>query len=91
MTEQQYVGVRLDPVEAAIADLAAGKPVVVVDDEDRENEGDLIFSAELATPEVMAFAIRWSSGVICVALPGDRLDALDLPPMTRVNEDRKQT
>ncbi len=88
---EQYVGVRLDPVESAIADLAAGKPVVVVDDEDRENEGDLIFSAELATPEVMAFAIRWSSGVICVALPGERLDALDLPPMTRVNEDRKQT
>ncbi|WP_406021540.1 bifunctional 3,4-dihydroxy-2-butanone-4-phosphate synthase/GTP cyclohydrolase II [Nocardioides sp. NBC_00850] len=88
---EQYVGVRLDPVENAIADLAAGKPVVVVDDEDRENEGDLIFSAELATPEVMAFAIRWSSGVICVALPGERLDALDLPPMTRVNEDRKQT
>ena len=54
----------LDPIEQAIADIAAGRPVVVVDDEDRENEGDLIFAASKATPELMAFTIRHSSGVI---------------------------
>ena len=47
--------IRLDSIEQAIADIAAGKPVVVIDDEDRENEGDLIFAAELATPELVAF------------------------------------
>ena len=60
----------LDTIERAVADIAAGKAVVVVDDEDRENEGDLIFAAELATPELMAFTIRWSSGYVCV--PDDR-------------------
>ncbi|MDO5508411.1 MAG: 3,4-dihydroxy-2-butanone-4-phosphate synthase, partial [Corynebacterium casei] len=58
--------VRLDSVEDAIADIAAGKAVVVVDNEDRENEGDLIFAAELATPELVAFMVRYSSGYICV-------------------------
>ncbi|MDU6013855.1 3,4-dihydroxy-2-butanone-4-phosphate synthase, partial [Corynebacterium sp.] len=50
--------IRLDSIEQAIADIAAGKPVVVIDDEDRENEGDLIFAAELATPELVAFMVR---------------------------------
>ena len=50
--------VRLDSIEEAIADIAAGKAVVVVDNEDRENEGDLIFAAELATPELVAFMVR---------------------------------
>ena len=63
--------VRLDTVERAVADIAAGKAVVVVDDEDRENEGDLIFAASKATPELMAFTIRHSSGVICVPMPAD--------------------
>ena len=81
----------LDSIERAIADIAAGKPVVVVDDEDRENEGDLIFAAAHATPELMGFTIRHSSGVICVALPGDELDRLGLPPMVSNNEDPKQT
>ena len=54
--------IKLDSVERAIAEIAAGKAVVVVDDEDRENEGDLIFAAELATPELMAFMVRHSSG-----------------------------
>ena len=71
MTEPQHVGVRMDSVERAIADIAAGKAVVVVDDEDRENEGDIIFAASKATPELMAFTIRYSSGVICVPMPGD--------------------
>ena len=59
------------PSSGAIADIAAGKAVVVVDDEDRENEGDIIFAASKATPELMAFTIRHTSGVICVPMPGD--------------------
>ena len=83
--------VHLDPVERAIADVAAGRAVVVVDDEDRENEGDLIFAAQRATPELAGFMIRHTSGVICVAMTGADLDRLSLPPMTMVNEDRKGT
>ena len=81
----------LDPVERAIADIALGRAVIVVDDEDRENEGDIIFAASAATPELMAFTIRYSSGVICVPMVGEELDRLRLPPMTQVNEDRKGT
>ncbi|MFI9273036.1 bifunctional 3,4-dihydroxy-2-butanone-4-phosphate synthase/GTP cyclohydrolase II [Kitasatospora sp. NPDC052896] len=81
----------LDPVERAIADIAAGRPVIVVDDEDRENEGDIIFAASAATPELLAFTIRYSSGVICVPMTNADADRLALPPMTRVNEDRKGT
>ncbi|SDJ25065.1 3,4-dihydroxy 2-butanone 4-phosphate synthase / GTP cyclohydrolase II [Frankineae bacterium MT45] len=81
----------LDPVERAIADIKAGKAVVVIDDEDRENEGDLIFAAELATPELVAFMVRYSSGYICVPLTETDADRLDLPPMFRVNQDRRGT
>ncbi|WP_441247511.1 bifunctional 3,4-dihydroxy-2-butanone-4-phosphate synthase/GTP cyclohydrolase II [Kitasatospora sp. McL0602] len=81
----------LDPVEHAITDIALGRPVIVVDDEDRENEGDIVFAASAATAELMAFTIRYSSGVICVPMTGDELDRLKLPPMTAVNEDRKGT
>ncbi|GGV14789.1 riboflavin biosynthesis protein RibBA [Kitasatospora herbaricolor] len=81
----------LDPVERAIADIALGRPVIVVDDEDRENEGDIVFAASAATPELLAFTIRYSSGVICVPMTGEELDRLKLPPMTQVNEDRKGT
>jgi 3,4-dihydroxy 2-butanone 4-phosphate synthase / GTP cyclohydrolase II len=81
----------LDTVERAIADIAAGRPVVVVDDEDRENEGDLIFAAAKATPELMAFTIRHSSGVICVPMPADMLDRLEIPLMTPHNRDRMRT
>jgi 3,4-dihydroxy 2-butanone 4-phosphate synthase / GTP cyclohydrolase II len=84
-------GVRLDPIPAAIESIREGRAVVVVDDEDRENEGDLIFAAQKATPELTAFMIRHTSGYICVSLTGPDLDRLGLPPMTAVNEDRKQT
>jgi 3,4-dihydroxy 2-butanone 4-phosphate synthase/GTP cyclohydrolase II len=84
-------GVRLDSVEEAIADIAAGRAVVVVDDEDRENEGDLIFAAVKSTPELMAFTIRYSSGVICVPMPADLLDRLEIPLMTPHNKDRMRT
>jgi|tagenome__1003787_1003787.scaffolds.fasta_scaffold20953007_4 3,4-dihydroxy 2-butanone 4-phosphate synthase/GTP cyclohydrolase II len=84
-------GIPLDSVERAIADVASGKPVVVVDDEDRENEGDIIFAAARATPELMAFTIRHGSGVICVPMPADMLDRLEIPLMTPHNRDRMRT
>ena len=85
------MSVRLDPVERAIADIAAGKAVVVVDDEDRENEGDIIFAASKATPELMAWTIRYSSGVICAPMPGAMLDRLEIPLMTPHNKDAYRT
>jgi 3,4-dihydroxy 2-butanone 4-phosphate synthase/GTP cyclohydrolase II len=57
-------------IDRAVADVAAGRPVVVVDDADRENEGDLVIAAELATPELIGFFVRWTSGVLCVPLTG---------------------
>ena len=80
-----------DGIERAIADIAAGRAVVVVDSEDRENEGDLIFAAELATPELMGFLVRYSSGYVCVALEPEDCLRLDLPPMRAINEDRHDT
>ena len=71
----------LDTIETALAAVAAGGIVVVVDDEDRENEGDLIMAADAATPEAIAFFVRWTSGVICAAMPGERCDELALPLM----------
>ena len=81
----------LDPIERAVADIAAGRAVIVVDDEDRENEGDLIFAAEHATAELVAFMVRYTSGYICVPITGSEADRLELPPMARVNEDRRGT
>ncbi|HVT21150.1 MAG TPA: bifunctional 3,4-dihydroxy-2-butanone-4-phosphate synthase/GTP cyclohydrolase II [Mycobacteriales bacterium] len=78
-------------IERAVADIAAGKPVVVVDDADRENEGDLIFAAEKATPELVAFMVRYTSGYICVPLTESDCDRLDLPPMYHTNQDRRGT
>ncbi len=81
----------LDPIDVAVSAMAAGRPVIVVDDEDRENEGDIIFAAQHATPALMGWTVRHSSGVICVPLDGARADALALPPMVAVNEDAKGT
>jgi 3,4-dihydroxy 2-butanone 4-phosphate synthase/GTP cyclohydrolase II len=78
-------------IERAIKDIAAGRPVIVVDDEERENEGDLIFAAEHATPELVAFMVRYTSGYICVPLTEDEADRLDLPPMFHTNQDRRGT
>jgi 3,4-dihydroxy 2-butanone 4-phosphate synthase/GTP cyclohydrolase II len=82
---------RLDTIEAAVAAIKAGRPIVVVDDYDRENEGDLIFAAQMATTELTAFMVRHTSGYICIGMTGETLDRLHLPPMTAVNEDRKGT
>ncbi|HEX6520592.1 MAG TPA: bifunctional 3,4-dihydroxy-2-butanone-4-phosphate synthase/GTP cyclohydrolase II [Streptosporangiaceae bacterium] len=81
----------LDDVDRAIKDIAAGRPVIVVDDENREDEGDIIFAASMATPELLAFMIRYTSGVICVPLPGRELDRLQLPLMTSQNTERMRT
>ncbi|MGW0227055.1 bifunctional 3,4-dihydroxy-2-butanone-4-phosphate synthase/GTP cyclohydrolase II [Actinopolymorpha singaporensis] len=80
-----------DPVERALADLAAGRAVVVVDDEDRENEGDIIFAASAATPELVAFTVRHTSGVLCVPMEGADLDRLAVGPMTADNQDTMRT
>jgi 3,4-dihydroxy 2-butanone 4-phosphate synthase/GTP cyclohydrolase II len=80
-----------ESIEHAIEEIAAGHAVVVVDDEDRENEGDLIFAAEKATPELVAFMVRYTSGYICVPLVESDCDRLDLPPMYHTNQDRRGT
>jgi 3,4-dihydroxy 2-butanone 4-phosphate synthase/GTP cyclohydrolase II len=80
-----------ESIERAVKDIAAGRPVIVVDDEDRENEGDLIFAAEHATPELLAFMVRYTSGYICVPLTEAEADRLELPPMYHTNQDRRGT
>lgn len=81
----------LDPIEQAIADIAAGRPVVVVDDEDRENEGDLVIAAEKATPEIIAFMMSECRGMICAPMEGDELDRLELPQMVQQNTESMRT
>ncbi|EMY32918.1 3,4-dihydroxy-2-butanone 4-phosphate synthase [Arthrobacter crystallopoietes BAB-32] len=83
--------IRLDAIELAIAAIASGRPVVVVDDEDRENEGDIIFAADASTPALMGWTVRHTSGVICVPMTGARADHLGLPPMVEDNQDAKGT
>ncbi len=81
----------LDTVEQAIADIAAGRAIVVVDDASRENEGDIVFAASKATPELLAFTIRYVRGLICVPMLGEDLDRLQLPPMTSDNQEHMGT
>jgi 3,4-dihydroxy 2-butanone 4-phosphate synthase / GTP cyclohydrolase II len=83
--------VRLDDVERAVADIRAGRAVVVVDDASRENEGDIIFAASKATPELLAFTIRYARGLICVPMLGQDLDRLQVPPMTSDNQEHMGT
>src|SRR5437588_4645022 len=78
-------------IEDAIAAIGAGEMLIVVDDADRENEGDLIMAAEYATADKIAFFLNHTSGVICIPLTGDRLDALDLPPMVSENTESQRT
>lgn len=76
-----------DTIEEAIEDLKAGKVIIVVDDEDRENEGDLVALAEKATPEVINFMIREARGLVCAPITPERAEELDLPPMVNRNTD----
>jgi 3,4-dihydroxy 2-butanone 4-phosphate synthase / GTP cyclohydrolase II len=78
-------------VDEAVAEIAAGRMIIVVDDEDRENEGDLTLAAEACTPEMVAFIRKYASGVICVPMTTERLEQLDLPQMVVRNEARLGT
>ena len=94
MSEQTRYG--QDPstfasIPDAIDDIRRGRIVIVVDDADRENEGDLIMAAEKVTPESIAFIVRYSSGVICMPVQGERLDELEIPLMVAANTDLRRT
>ena len=91
MDSQATYPIEFDPIEAALEDFRSGRPVIVVDDENRENEGDLICAAEFATPAMINFMAVEARGLICLAMSGDRLDALDLPLMVSKNTDSNQT
>jgi 3,4-dihydroxy 2-butanone 4-phosphate synthase / GTP cyclohydrolase II len=80
-----------DTIEDAIEDIRRGRMVIVVDDEDRENEGDLIMAAERVTPERIAFMVRHTSGVICMPIVGERLDELEIPLMVADATDLQRT
>jgi len=84
-------GTPLSSMSEILGELRAGRMVVVMDDEDRENEGDLIMGAECATPESVAFMIRHTSGIICVPMDEERLARLDLPQMVPVNNESQRT
>ena len=86
-----YAAIPLDEVARAIKDIAEGRPVIVVDDADRENEGDIVFAASKATPELLAFMIRYGRGLICVPMIGPDLDRLHVPQMTSQNQEHHGT
>jgi 3,4-dihydroxy 2-butanone 4-phosphate synthase / GTP cyclohydrolase II len=79
------------PIPEAIEEIRRGRMVIVVDDADRENEGDLIMAAERVTPEAIAFIVRHTSGVICMPVMGERLDELEVPLMVASNTDSRRT
>src|SRR5260370_41314774 len=81
----------LTTVEEAIEEYRAGRFVIIVDDENRENEGDLAMAAEFVTPDAINFMAMHARGLICVAMTGDRLDALQLPPMVSQNTSKLGT
>ncbi|CAN5418308.1 bifunctional 3,4-dihydroxy-2-butanone-4-phosphate synthase/GTP cyclohydrolase II [soil metagenome] len=85
------MSIKLDTVEEALIAIRAGEAVVVVDDENRENEGDLIFAASKATPELMGLLVRYSSGYVCAPVTGALLDRLSIPLMTPHNRERMKT
>ncbi len=95
MTDQtpkdSSISLGIASIEDAIAAIAAGRPVIVADDENRENEGDVILSAELATSEWVAWTVRWSSGLLCAPMTNEIADQLDLPMMVERNEDVRGT
>jgi 3,4-dihydroxy 2-butanone 4-phosphate synthase/GTP cyclohydrolase II len=81
----------LSSISSALSEIAAGRPVVVVDDADRENEGDLIFAAELATPALVAFMMNECRGLICVPMPAESLERLELAQMVSQNTESMST
>ncbi len=89
--EAELAAIPLDEVTRAIKDIADGRPVIVVDDADRENEGDIVFAASKATPELLAFTIRYGRGLICVPMLGPDLDRRNVPQMTSENQEHHGT
>ena len=85
------MSLKFDPIDEILESLRQGRPIIVTDDANRENEGDLILAAEKATPETLSFMIRYTSGVICVPLEGSDLDRLELPLMTLRNTEAMRT
>src|SRR5690554_5135922 len=81
----------LADVPELVAELKAGRPVILVDDEVRENEGDLVLAADHVTPEKVAFMIRHTGGVVCLAMTNQMADRLDLPPMVQHNTAKRET
>ena len=81
----------LATIEEAIADIRAGKMLIVMDDEDRENEGDLTIAAEKVTPEAINFMARYGRGLICLSMTHERLDELEIPLMVSQNSTRFET
>lgn len=88
---QQDESSPLVPIEEIIAEARNGRMYVLIDDEDRENEGDLIIPAQMATPDVINFMATHCRGLICLALTRERVEALGLPPMSRANGTRHET
>ena len=84
-TRGRPIGAGWPMIDAAIRELRAGRPIVLLDDAERENEGDLVIAAQFATPEWIAFFIREARGLVCVALEPERLDALEIHPMAARN------
>ncbi len=80
-----------DTVEQAIADIAAGKMIIVADDDDRENEGDLVCAADMITPEMVNFMIKSAGGLVCLAITGERADHLALTQMSEFNTEVQRT
>src|SRR6202047_4013066 len=85
------MSLEFDPIDEVLESLRQGHPIIVTDDANRENAGDLILADEKATPETISFMIRYTSGVICVPMEGSALDRLDLPLMTRRNTESMRT
>ena len=82
---------KFDSIDAALEDIQAGSTIIVVDDENRENEGDLICAAQFATPDTINFMAVEARGLICLAMTGERLDELEIPLMVSKNTDTNQT
>jgi 3,4-dihydroxy 2-butanone 4-phosphate synthase/GTP cyclohydrolase II len=87
----QTLALALASIDELLEELRAGRPVIMVDDENRENEGDIIIPAEKCTAELIAFTIRYTGGVICLAMPNELADHLQLPPMVEHNGAPRQT
>src|SRR5690349_19213610 len=81
----------LAAIETAVSALQAGRPIIVIDDENRENEGDIVMAAQFVTPEWLAWIIRISSGFVCAPMPNELADSLALPLMTEDNKDSLRT